>query len=299
MMNIVARSLLLLSLSSALVPAAQAADLPMLETPPPADVVTSLAAVSALNGKIEILGGYLTADDEEAGAYGAAGSLSIPLGHRFGFQADGLVASVGGEAAYGAAGHLFWRDPSIALVGVYAGYTRLDAFDANIAHLGVEGEAYLGRFSVEALAGFEHIDLPAAIGDEEQAFASLDLALYATDNLRFSLGYRYGAERSAAALGAEVLLPVNTFGAPSLFAEGRIGEDDYASVMAGVRFYFGGGDKSLIRRHREDDPRNRLPETVTAFGEEACIEPEIIYYGRESEEGPGLCSYPEEPYYPD
>ena len=36
--------------------------------------------------------------------------------------------------------------------------------------------------------------------------------------------------------------------------DGRLGEDGYTSVMAGVSLYFGGEDKSLIRRHREDDP---------------------------------------------
>ena len=40
----------------------------------------------------------------------------------------------------------------------------------------------------------------------------------------------------------------------ALFAEGRIGEDDYHGVWGGIRFYFGQKDKSLIRRHREDDP---------------------------------------------
>ncbi len=42
----------------------------------------------------------------------------------------------------------------------------------------------------------------------------------------------------------------------SLFAEGRIGEDDYHGVWGGVRFYFGQHDKTLIRRHREDDPND-------------------------------------------
>jgi len=40
----------------------------------------------------------------------------------------------------------------------------------------------------------------------------------------------------------------------SLFAEGRFGEGDFHGVWAGLRFYFGQKDKSLIRRHREDDP---------------------------------------------
>ena len=41
----------------------------------------------------------------------------------------------------------------------------------------------------------------------------------------------------------------------SLTVEGQLGEDGYSSVLAGLSLYFGGEDKSLIRRHREDDPR--------------------------------------------
>lgn len=37
------------------------------------------------------------------------------------------------------------------------------------------------------------------------------------------------------------------------FAEGRISENDYEGIWCGVTFYIG-DDKSLIRRHREDDP---------------------------------------------
>jgi hypothetical protein len=40
----------------------------------------------------------------------------------------------------------------------------------------------------------------------------------------------------------------------SLTVDGQLGEDGYTSAMAGLSLYFGGEDKSLIRRHREDDP---------------------------------------------
>ena len=40
----------------------------------------------------------------------------------------------------------------------------------------------------------------------------------------------------------------------SLFVEGRAGENNFHGISGGVRFYFGQKDKTLIRRHREDDP---------------------------------------------
>jgi len=33
-----------------------------------------------------------------------------------------------------------------------------------------------------------------------------------------------------------------------------VGDNEFATVYGGIRFYFGGPEKSLIRRHREDDP---------------------------------------------
>ncbi|MGC1778405.1 MAG: hypothetical protein WBB34_10695 [Xanthobacteraceae bacterium] len=39
-----------------------------------------------------------------------------------------------------------------------------------------------------------------------------------------------------------------------LFAEGYVGAHSDNGVWGGARFYFGRKDKTLIRRHREDDP---------------------------------------------
>ena len=38
------------------------------------------------------------------------------------------------------------------------------------------------------------------------------------------------------------------------FVEGRIGATSAEGVWGGVKFYFGQKDKSLIDRHRQDDP---------------------------------------------
>ena len=49
----------------------------------------------------------------------------------------------------------------------------------------------------------------------------------------------------------------------SIFVEGRAGEDDFKSIWAGLRVYFGTKDKSSIRRHREDV----LSDTVIGFAQ--------------------------------
>ena len=49
----------------------------------------------------------------------------------------------------------------------------------------------------------------------------------------------------------------------SFFADVADGEKSYDHAVAGIRFYFG-TNKSLIKRHREDDPANSLFDAVTS-----------------------------------
>jgi hypothetical protein len=62
------------------------------------------------------------------------------------------------------------------------------------------------------------------------------------------------------------------YGGPmSLFATSVFGADGFAQAFGGVRFYGGDKDKSLIRRHREDDPGNELPaDLFTILGPGYC-----------------------------
>ena len=48
----------------------------------------------------------------------------------------------------------------------------------------------------------------------------------------------------------------------TLFAEGRVGEDNFQGVWGGLKVYFGRKDKSLIRCYREDDPIDWTPEAL-------------------------------------
>ena len=94
-------------------------------------------------------------------------------------------------------------------------------------------------------------------------FDKIDLSYYLTDDFKISLGHRYEGGLNAAALSGEYAFDLGRTMA-SLFVEARIGEDNFRGVWGGVRFYFGQHDKTLIRRQREDDPVNWLPD-VTAL----------------------------------
>lgn len=228
---------------------------------------TVLPAVSGINGKISVQGGGF--DEEGFGLL--TGSLSVPLGDPFGVQVDAMVGTRDGDFVGGGGGHLFWRNPAYGLLGVYGGYTHREDIDGSVARIGVEGEYYWGNWTAKALVGMEFVDSdnPLFIAEDESFFALADISYYANENLQLSVGHRYISERNALALGIEYQLdqPVFSSGV-SLFAEARIGEDDYQAAWGGVRFYFG-EDKSLMRRHREDDPDFLGDEDL--FGLEDCI----------------------------
>jgi hypothetical protein len=233
-----------------------AADLPAIDVGPGPVAEEDLPAVSGLNGKIAAFGGWLDDDTGDTGIGGIMGALSVPLGHRFGFQADGMIASSHSDFVGEVGGHLFWRDPSTGLIGIYGEYVTRNDPDWDTWRIGVQGEAYLGNVSLEGVVGYENTDLPAALGsDDDDVFAYLDAAYYLDDNFRIALGYRRLDGINIGAAGMEYQLPTSVLGVgTSVFAEGRIGEDDYAAVWGGIRLYLGQEGKSLIRRHREDDP---------------------------------------------
>lgn len=231
---------------------------------------TVLPAVSGLNGKISLEGGAL----DENGFGALSGSVSMPLGQRFGFQIDGSVGVLDEEFFGSAAGHLFWLDPSYALLGIYGSYAIVDGLDADLARLGVEGEYYWNNWTASALVGAEFIE--SGSENDTNFFVFNDLSYYATDNLELSVGHRYTGERHAAALGVEFQLDQTIFSSGvSLFAEGRLGEDDYRAAWGGIRFYLG-EEKSLIRRHREDDPDFLGLEDLFTLDEECLPDAEAL-----------------------
>ena len=227
---------------------------------PIASVAGELPAVSGPNGKLSIEGGSF--DDESAGV--ALGSFALPLGHSFGLQADGALGTIDQETLGGGGLHLFTRDPSSYLLGAYGSYHTWDSID--IWRVAAEAELYLGRFTIDGLAGYESVDVPALSNglevltpDDKHFFAQSDVAYYITDDLKVYGGYRYINETSFGAAGAEYLIRGHDVPL-SLFARGDFGNEDYTSITGGLKVYLSGDpQKSLIDRHRRDDPETYMP----------------------------------------
>ena len=219
--------------------------------------------MSGPNFKIAGFGGSLNErsdfTDFGKGLGGAMGSFTMPLAPQYGLQIDGIGGTWGGDAFYGTGGHLFWRDPSRGMLGAYGSWLRLDRGGwpflargpgVEVATAMGEAEAYWSTVTFRTALGWEG-------GDAKSRFtARSDIGWYATPDLELSIGHRYTGGNNALALKSEWLMPAMAAAeAPrvSLFAEARIGENDYRGIWGGLRVYFG-KSRTLIDKHRRDDP---------------------------------------------
>lgn len=214
-----------------------------------------LPAVSAPNYKISAGGGTLSQEP----LYYVEGSVALPVLDQYGLQVDTLVGALDGDGFVGGAGHVFWRDPSIALVGLYgSGLVSTAGSNYTVGNIGAEGALYLGQFAVEGVVGGQ-------FGEEidTDVFGSAQLAVYPIDDLRLYAGYRYWFSESSGAAGFEWQLPGQNDNSMNFafYADARFRDDDEVMAFGGVRIYFG-EQKSLIRRHREDDPGPLLPDDL-------------------------------------
>ena len=227
------------------------------------DMPTSLPAVSGLNGKLQGSVGWIDFNNISSDTVFRGGaSLSVPVGDMFGLQADLAVVDAYSDTAVSGTLHAFTRDPNSYLLGVIGGFGNVGSTD--VFYTGPEVELYLDSVSLEATAGYMNVDFGST--SKDKVFAIADVALYATDNLRLSVGGRSIAGFESANAGLEWFL--GDVGLPASFTvNGSVGEHGYTEVSAGFNLYFGGdSSKSLIRRHREDDPRNRSLDIFSDAG---------------------------------
>ncbi|MEA2981359.1 MAG: hypothetical protein QOF09_3182 [Alphaproteobacteria bacterium] len=254
-----------------------AADLPL--KAPNQPIPTTTSAVDGFNSKFEGLGGSFA----DKSIYGAKGSLSIPLGGQFGAQVDGAIGSFDNRTFGIVGGHLFWRNPAQGLIGIYANHTTWDRYGgAHVSQVAGEGELYSGRWTLQGIAGVEFGNTAAnattnstTVGSvtttttvvdfydvKTRFFDQVNLAYYIQPDWKAFVGHRYLGGKHALAAGTEWAMPLGGGRMASLFAEGRIGEDNFRGIWGGGKFYFGQKDKTLIQRHRQDDPINWTPDSL-------------------------------------
>lgn len=213
--------------------------------------VAQTQAVSQTNGKISAEAGVAGIDGRDDFAGLVTGSLSLPLGTMFGAQLDAGAGTYYGGFTAGGGGHLFWRNPQQALLGLFGNYTT--ARKAGWGRAGVEGELYLGMFTLAAHGGYQFGDDSRRIDVRKGGFGGGDAIAYIGENFALSAGGGIYASEWGGRAGIEFQPGLSAAPGLSVFALGEIGESDQYKATAGVRFYFG-ANKSLQKRHREDDP---------------------------------------------
>lgn len=211
----------------------------------------SAEAVSSINGKVDTI--YGNVDGKEAKL--AAGSFTTPLPLNLGLQLDALNGTVGSNHVDGFAGHLFWRNPAVGLFGVTGSTTEYRS--NTLERVGVEAEYYLNKFTLAGAHGRQ-------TGDTSHSdYHRLQLTYYPTENLALTVGGSRDIHRDKIALDLEYQTPVNGL---ALFVNSSRGQSGYDHTVAGLRYYFG-QRKSLLKRHREDDPLNPLITISSGFAQ--------------------------------
>lgn len=220
-------------------------------------------AVSGINGKIDVTAGAV--DSSNTTLY--SGSVSAPLGQNFGAQLDFTGGEFSASRVLGMGGHLFWRDPDIGLAGIVA--SRSGFGDIWGSRYGAEAEAYFGPLTLALTGGWQNGERKVFI---HTPWYGADARFYPLDDLMLEVGGSHYAKVNAGHVGAEWRPGfLDAVPGATLFADTSIGTKGYDHSLAGVRIYFGGGDKSLIRRHREDDPLNMLVGGVAGSGSSAAF----------------------------
>ena len=227
------------------------------------------------------------------GIGGGIGTLTVPLGHAFGAQVDLGSGAIGNRPRGEASTHLFWRDPDKGMIGVLGSGMLLGSkVGRGVWTAAGEFEAFLDRFTARTVIGMQGSSAYTANLSRRQikayggrqAFITPDyfhdlteVTFYPIDDLALSAGHIYSFGRNAVTGEVEYMLPQFRGGniAPSVFVSGAYGWNASSNIMAGLRVYFGNHDKSLIRRHREDDPKIKqsyLTPTITPMsgGNEGC-----------------------------
>ncbi len=209
----------------------------MLANVAPSAAQSGLPAVAYPNAVLGAEGGTWF---DQAFGLGEA-RFATPLSHSFGAQVDGIIGSIGGQTYGQVSGHLFWRDPSAGLFGLYGAWVYQGGMSSG--RIGPEAELYLNNVTLSGVAG-------AAFGNgTTNAFAHGKVSLYLTPNHKLYGGYAYeGPGTGTGIVGFEAFFP-----SPHLsgFVEGRFGNHQTAA-MAGLRFFSAASNKDMMDRERQD-----------------------------------------------
>ena len=201
-------------------------------------------AVDGFSAKISGFGGGV--NDQELG--GLVGSLTFPLLPAFGVQIDGALASVDRNPFRAGALHLFWRDPAVGMLGVFASHSWLNTEGGvEVNRAALEWQGFFGPLTLDGALGYRFGDV------REEAYGKLNLDYYLTDDWLVSAGFSYD-NRGFGTFKTEYQIASGSHTGLSLFAQGMVHDSNDYNILGGFKLYFGRQNRSLIDRHRREDP---------------------------------------------
>jgi hypothetical protein len=120
--------------------------------------------------------------------------------------------------------------------------------------------------TISALGGYQSGGTGNTLQIRSGGYGELNLKYYLTENLALSGGAANYAGTWMGQGSVEFQPRFESLPGATVFVNGYGGTDNNYRVTAGVRFYFG-SSKSLMRRHREDDPAsNMFKSAIGAVG---------------------------------
>ncbi|HXY58302.1 MAG TPA: outer membrane beta-barrel protein [Methylocystis sp.] len=204
--------------------------------------------------------------DFKLGAEGAWFQDKFTLEGLLGIETQSLNANLPGYSC-----------TSVALIGCYIGYNPP----------GLNFGLFDGFDNLQPQAGY-------SMFDTIRFFDHVEFDYYVHDNFKVSIAHEYVGGLNSGVLGAEYLIDAGSGIAPVVFFEASAGERGVASILGGVRFYFGEeGPKSLKRRLREDDPTVHLRRGINSAFVNQRSQPSFgknTPYGHEIYPNPVFCS---------
>lgn len=222
-------------------------------------------AVDGINYKLSILGGSLQRNVlGNASNAMFVGSVAMPIPNMpsYGAQLDLGAGVYDGSFTSAVAGlHLFWRDPSQGLLGIYGDWAYTNPEHGG--RVGIEASVYRDRYTLDVLAGIQFGQhLYTRFVDE------VDLGYYFTDNFRASIGHRLTSRGHVGNLSFEYMFENASVNGLSVFGEVEGGQDNYVGAWGGIRYSFGTGSwTTLIDRDRRGDPIVRVPRNLVSVSQ--------------------------------
>lgn len=211
----------------------------------------NLPAVNALNFSVIVAAGV----DDTDSRYLAGGKATFPIGHRFGAQVEAGIAN---DQYYGIGGHIFWRDPTLGLIGLVGTFETED--DVDLVRGAVEAEAYLGQFTIGGTVGVEQLE------DDTAAFGIIVGTFYPDESLALRAAGEFRQNVELARLSAEWQPLPGELNEASIFAEAEYNSAGTGQLLAGIRIHLGEGDFSLQDRERGEDPPFAIFNTIRGGG---------------------------------